>query len=321
MRGRGLWKYIGWRLLMLVPIVILMTLAVFLLASLVPGGAVAALLEGRPTSSAQLEALTASYGLDKPLHVQYWNWFSGIFEGDLGRSFRTSELVTNMVLARIGLTIWLNVIGLVLALLVGLPLGIIAALNRGGRLDRFVVGVSIFGSSSPAFFVAIFFLWLFAQNLGWFPLYGAGGPGVLDRAWHIVLPGIVMAVAPMGLLMKVTRASMLNQIDQDYLSFARARGLRESRVIFVYGVRNALIPILTAAGLVFVGLLTGTVFVEAVFGLPGLGNMLVQGVTNSDLPVIQGLTLIIGAWIVIANLIVDVTYAMVDPRITYEKTK
>ena len=319
MRGRGLGKYIGQRLLMLIPIVILMTLAVFFLASLIPGGAVAALLEGRPTSSGQIEALTAKYGLDKPLVEQYWSWFSGIFQGNLGRSFRTSQLVVDMVMERLSITIWLNVIGLVLAVVIGLPLGVIAALNRGGKLDRFVVGISIFASSSPSFFVAIFFLWLFAQNLGWFPLFGTGGPGFLDRAWHLMLPGVVMAVAPMGLLMKVTRASMLDQIDEDFMGFSRARGLRERRVIFVYALRNALIPILTAAGLIFTGLLTGTVFVEAVFGLPGLGLLLVNAVTTSDLPVIQGLTLIIGAWIIVANLIVDVTYAAVDPRVTFEK--
>lgn len=319
MKGRGLGRYAAQRLAMLVPIVILMTIAVFLLASLVPGGAVAALLEGRPTSDAQVAALTAKYGLDKPLLEQYWNWFSGLFQGDLGRSFRTSQLVWDMIAERIVLTIWLNVIGLVLAVAVGVPLGVIAALNRGGRIDRFVVGLSIFGSSSPSFFVAIFFLWLFAQNLGWFPLFGVGGPGLLDRLWHLVLPGIVMSVAPTGLLMKVTRASMLDQIDQDYVGFARARGIKERRIIFRYGLRNALIPVLTAAGLVFTGLLTGTVFVEAVFGLPGLGSMLVTAVTTSDLPVIQGLTLIIGSWIIIANLIVDLTYAAVDPRVTYEK--
>ena len=321
MKGKGLLKYISRRLMIMVPIVLLMTLAVFLLSSLVPGGAVAALLEGRPASSSQIEQLTAKFGLDRPLHEQYLSWLTGIFRGDLGRSFRTSQLVTDMVFERLGITIWLNVMGLVLAVVIGIPLGVTAALNRGSRIDRTVVGISIFGSSTPAFFAAIFFLWLFSQNLGLFPLYGAGGPGLWDRLWHLALPGVVMAIAPMGLIMKVTRASMLDEIDQDYVSFSRARGLRERRVILGYSLRNALIPILTAAGLVFVGLLTGTVFVERVFGLPGLGNMLVQAVITSDLPVIQGLTLIIGTWIVVANLIVDIMYAVVDPRITYEKVK
>ncbi len=321
MQSKGLTRFILRRLAIMVPIVLLMTLAVFLLSSLVPGGAVAALLEGRPTSQAQVELLTARYGLDRPLHEQYLGWLSGIFRGDLGRSFRTSQLVTDMVLERIGITVWLNVVGLVLAVSIGIPLGVLAALNRGSRLDRLVVGLGIFGSSSPAFFVSIFFLWLFAQNLGWFPLFGAGGPDLASRLWHLTLPGIVMAIAPTGLIMKVTRASMLDEIDQDYVSFGRARGLSERRVIMRYGLRNALIPVLTAAGLVFVGLLTGTVFVERVFGLPGLGNMLVQAVITSDLPVIQGLTLIIGTWIIVANLLVDLTYALVDPRITFDKAK
>jgi peptide/nickel transport system permease protein len=319
MVGKGLWKYVGHRLLIMVPVVLLMTLAVFLLASLVPGGAVAALLEGRPTSPTQIHDLTVKYGLDKPLPIQYIHWLGGVFKGDLGRSFRTSQSVTDMVRERLSVTVSLNAIGFVLALLIGLPLGMIAALNRGTRLDRFVVGLSIFGSSSPAFFVAIFFLWLFGQKLGWFPLFGAGGPAAVDRLWHLALPGIVMAVHPLGLIMKVTRASMLDEIDQDYVSFSRARGLREPRVILAYAFRNALIPILTAAGLIFIGLLTGTVFVEQVFGLPGLGSMLVQAVTTVDLPVIQGLTLIIGTWIIVGNLIIDIAYVLVDPRISYEK--
>lgn len=321
MRGRGLGRYIVRRLVLLVPIVFLITLVVFLLTSMVPGGAVAALTEGRPTSDAQIAALKAKYGLNDPLIVQYWDWLRGVVRGDLGRSFQTSQLVSTSILDRFSLTVWLNLIGLTVALLVGIPLGTWAAMRRGSRADRGVVGLSIFGSSSPSFVVALIFLWLFAQKLGWFPLYGAGDGGWLDRAWHLALPGLVLAVAPMGLIMKITRASMLDQIDQDHVSFARARGLSERRVVIVYGLRNALIPVLTAAGLLFVGLLTGTIFVEAVFGLPGLGSLLIAAVRTSDIPVIQGLTLVVGIWIVIANLLVDIGYAVIDPRVSFDKKK
>lgn len=318
MRHRGIGRYVVRRLLLLLPIVFLITLVVFLLTSMVPGGAVAALTEGRPTSTTQIDALRAKYGLDQPLVKQYWKWLRGVLTGDLGRSYRTSQLVSSSIRDRFALTVWLNLIGLTVALVVGIPLGTWAAMRRGSRADRGVVGMSIFGSSSPSFVVALVFLWAFAQKLGWFPLFGAGNGGWADRTWHLVLPGLVMAVAPMGLVMKITRASMLDQIDQDHISFARARGLSERRVILVYGLRNALIPVLTAAGLLFVGLLTGTVFVESVFGLPGLGSLLIAAVRSSDIPVIQGLTLVVGIWIVFANLLIDVGYAAIDPRVSFD---
>lgn len=319
LRNRGLGGYALRRLAVLIPIAFLITVVVFLLTSMVPGGAVAALTEGRPTSQGTVEALTAKYNLDKPLVAQYWLWISGVFRGDFGRSFQTSQQVLTSITSRLGLTIWLNVIGLSIALMVGIPLGVLAAMKRGGTRDRTIVGISIFGSSTPSFVIALGFLWLFAQKLNWFPLFGAGSGSFLDQMWHLALPGLVMAIVPTALILKITRASMLDQIDQDHIAFARARGLPERRVIFVYGLRNAMIPVLTAAGLIFVGLLTGTVFVEYVFGLPGLGGLLVTAVRNSDIPVIQGLVLIVGMWIIIANLIVDLSYAVIDPRVTFKK--
>lgn len=319
LRNRGLGAYALRRMAILVPIIFLITIVVFLLTSMVPGGAVAALIDGRPTSQGTVEALIAKYRLDDPLVVQYWHWLSGVLRGDLGRSFQSSQLVLDAIRSRIGLTVMLNVIGLTVALIVGIPLGTWAAMRRGGRADRSIVGISIFGSSTPSFVVALIFLYVFAQRLNWFPLFGAGDGSFWDQMYHLVLPGLVMAVVPTGLIMKITRASMLDQIDLDHIAFARARGLSERRVIFMYGLRNALIPVLTAAGLIFVGLLTGTVFVEFVFGLPGLGGLLVTAVRNSDIPVIQGLVLIVGIWIIVANLIVDLSYAVIDPRVTFRK--
>ena len=321
MRGRGIGRYVIRRLLLLLPIVFLITLVVFLLTSLIPGGAVAALLDGRATSTSNIAALRTKFGLDQPLVTQYWHWLSGILHGNLGRSFRTSQLVSASIRDRFALTITLHAIGLVLAVVIGVPLGTWAAMRRGSTRDRTIVGLSIFGSSSPSFVAALVFLWIFAQKLGWFPLFGAGTGAVGDRLYHLVLPGIVMSIAPTGLVMKITRASMLDQIGKDHISFARARGLSERRVIMVYGLRNALIPVLTAAGLLFVGLLTGTVFVESVFGLPGLGSLLIGAVRTSDLPVIQGLALVIGVWIVIAYLVIDLGYALVDPRVDFGRGK
>ena len=304
---------------MLVPIALAITLAVFLLTSLIPGGAVAALLNGRPTSDENVANLRAKYGLDQPLATQYWDWLTGVVRGDLGRSFRTSQLVSDSIKDRFLLTVTLNSFALTLAVLVGVPLGTWAAMRRGRSSDRAVVGLTVFGSSAPSFVVALLFLWIFAQKLGLFPLFGAGDGSIVTRLHHLVLPAIVMAIAPMALVMKITRASMLDQIGQDHIAFARARGLSERRVILVYGLRNALIPVLTAAGLLFVGLLTGTVFVETVFGLPGLGSLLISAVRTSDIPVIQGIALMIGIWIVVANLLIDLAYALVDPRVDFAR--
>ena len=306
---------------MLVPIALAITLAVFLLTSLIPGGAVAALLNGRPTSDENVANLRAKYGLDQPLVTQYWDWLTGVVQGDLGRSFRTSQLVSDSIKDRFLLTITLNSFALTLAVLVGVPLGTWAAMRRGRTSDRAVVGLTVFGSSAPSFVVALLFLWIFAQKLGLFPLFGAGDGSIVTRLHHLVLPAIVMAIAPMALVMKITRASMLDQIGQDHISFARARGLSERRVILVYGLRNALIPVLTAAGLLFVGLLTGTVFVETVFGLPGLGSLLISAVRTSDIPIIQGIALMIGIWIVVANLLIDLAYALVDPRVDFARRR
>ena len=319
MRNRGLGQYALRRIALLVPIALLISVVVFLLTSMVPGGAVAALTEGRPTSQGTIDALMAKYHLDEPLITQYWLWLTGVLRGDFGRSFQSSQLVLDSIRSRVALTVWLNVIGLTIAIAVGIPLGTWAAMRRGGTRDRTIVGISIFGSSTPSFVIALGALWLFGQKLGWFPLFGIGDGSYGDLMWHLVLPGLVMAVVPTAIILKITRASMLDQIDQDHIAFARARGLSERRVIFVYGLRNALIPVLTAAGLVFVGLLTGTVFVEFVFGLPGLGGLLVTAVRNSDIPVIQGLVLVVAVWIIIANLLVDLSYAAIDPRVTFKK--
>jgi peptide/nickel transport system permease protein len=319
MRNRGLLGYLGRRLLMLIPLALLVTFVVFMLTSLVPGGPVAALLGGKATDTATVEAIKEKYRLNDPLIVQYLHWLGGVFHGDLGTSIFTSQPVSTAIGDRIGVTVALNVIGITLALLVGVTMGITAAYHRGSTLDRMVVGLNVFLGSTPHFVFAIGALFFFGYKLDWFPLYGLGEGGFWDTAWHLVLPGLVMAVGSLGFVTKMTRASMLDQLDQDYVAFAKARGLGFRRILSAYTLRNALVPILTTAGLLVIGLLTGTVFVEAIFGIPGLGGMLVDAVTNSDVPVIQGLVLVIAAWIILANLVIDLLYAMVDPRVTFSR--
>jgi peptide/nickel transport system permease protein len=247
-------------------------------------------------------------------------WLDGVvLHLDLGRSILTSEKVTSAIGERLGITLTLNLVGIALSVLFGLPLGVLAALRRGRPLDRALVGFAIFAGSAPSFVVSIAALYVFGLKLGWFPLFGAGSPALGDRAKHLALPAIVLGLHGTALVARISRASMLDQLGQDYVAFARARGLAPGRIVTAYALRNALIPVLTAAGLLLIGLLTGAVFVEAVFGLPGLGFLLVGAVQGGDIPVIQGLVLVIAVWIVLANILVDVAYAFVDPRVGFER--
>jgi peptide/nickel transport system permease protein len=301
---------------LLVPLIFGVTVVVFLLASLVPGGPVAALLGGHATSTAAVNAIKARYHLNDSLVSQYLAWARHTLHGDLGQSIYTSEPVSHQIWSRLGVTLVLNVAGILLAVIVGVSLGMLAARSRGGFFDRLAVGVSIFASSSPSYVIAVAMIYLLAIKYAVFPVEGLGS-GLRSEASHLVLPVFVMALAPLGFVTKIARASMLEQLDTDYVAFARARGISRRRIYVRYVLRNALVPIATASGLLIVSALTATVFVEDVFGIPGLGRLLVTSVENTDIPVIQGLVLVTAIWVVVANIVVDLLYVAIDPRVSF----
>lgn len=317
MRYGGLAIYLAKRLALLIPLAIGVTLVVFILQNLIPGGPIAAVLQGKSADAATRAALAAKFNLDKPLYEQYWIWLSNAVQGNLGISIRTSQPVADAIGQRLGVTLILNLVGMVLCLAIGVPMGIIAAYRRGGWADRFVVGLNVFWSGAPHFVIAIVALFIFGYTLGWFPIVGIGDGSPADLARHLILPCIIMALGPLGFITRLTRAAMLENLSEDYVTFARARGLGFWAVLRRYTLRNSLVPIITGIGLLLIGLLTGTVFVEQVFGIPGLGGLLVSSVTNVDFPVVQGLVLIFAAWIIIANLVIDITYSLVDPRVGF----
>ncbi len=317
-RRAWLTSYIRRRLLMLVPLAFVVTTAAFFLTHLAPGGPVAALLEDRPTSPETIRAIKERYKLDDPLLTQYWTWLDDLAHGDLGRSILTNDKVVNEITHRLDVTVTLNLAGILIAILLGIPFGILAALRRGRALDRILVAVSVFFMSTPAFALGLLLLYLLGFKAGLFPLFGPGD-WVLSRAHHLALPAITLGLHGMGFVMRLTRASMLEQFEQDYIAFGRARGLSGLRITVSYALRNALIPITTAAGLLFIGLLTGSVLVETVFALPGLGNLLVSSVVAGDFPVIQGLLLVIAVWIIAVNILVDILYVLIDPRVGFER--
>ncbi len=316
MRRPGIRAYALRRVGLLVPLVFLVTVVVFLLAHLVPGGPVAALLGEHATNTATVNAIKARYHLNESLLSQYAAWAGQVLRGNLGTSIFTAQPVATEIAQRLAVSVVLNVVGLTLALLIGVPLGSMAAARRGGLLDRSAVGLGIFLSSTPNFVVAIALLYLLTVKFSVFPLEGLG-TGLASDAYHLLLPCVVMAVGPLGFITKITRASMLEQRDADYVAFARARGISGRRIYGAYVLRNAVIPLLTASGLIIATSLTATVFVEDVFGIPGLGGLLVTAIENTDIPVIQGLVLIVAIWVVLVNVVVDLCYVWVDPRVNF----
>jgi peptide/nickel transport system permease protein len=311
-------RYVRRRLLILIPLAFIVTVAAFGMTHAAPGGPVAALLQDQASSPATIQAIKEKYRLNDPVPVQYWTWISGVARGDFGRSIITNNTVVNEIKVRADVTLTLNVAGIMIAVLLGIPLGVLAALRRGRALDRLLVTVSVLFMSTPAFALGLFALYFFGFKLGVFPLYGPGS-WVISRLHHLALPALVLGLHGMGFEMRLTRAAMLEQFEQDYVAFARARGLSSWHVTTRYALRNALIPVVTAAGLLFTGLLTGSVLVETVFSLPGLGTLLVNSVINGDFPMIQGLLVIISVWVILINIAVDVLYAFIDPRVGFEK--
>lgn len=319
-RHHSLLAYVLRRVLLLIPLVFVLSVVVFLLAQLVPGGPVAALIGGHATNTATVDALRARYHLNESLFSQYIAWADQALHGNLGQSIFTSQPVASEIWSRLPVSLTLNVVGLLIALLIGIPLGSAAAAHRGRSLDRVGVATGIFFSSAPNFVTAIALVYLLAIHFTIFPLEGLGN-GIGSEAYHLILPCFVMALASLGFITKITRASMLEQRSTDYVAFARARGVPRRRVYTSYIFRNAMIPILTASGLIIATSLTATVFVEDVFGIPGLGGLLVTSADNTDIPVIQGLVLFVAVWVVLANLIIDLCYVAVDPRVSFGAKK
>jgi len=319
-KGERLWTYVLRRLLVAVPLILLISLGVFALVNLAPGDPARALVGSRQATPETLAAIREKFHLDEPFLAQYLIWLKAVLTGDLGRSIQGNQLVTTMIWQRLPLTVYLGLYGSLVALGLGIPLGVLAAFRRGTEVDRAVVTLGVLGVSAPAFATGIFLLYVFGVMLNWFPTFGQG-EGVVGRIWHLTLPAVALGVSVMGLVVKITRASMIEELLKDYVAFARARGLDRRRVTVAYVLRNALIPVVTAAGLIVVGLLTGAVLVEVTFGLPGLGSLLVNAVTQRDIPVIQGIVLILAIFVVILHVLIDVLYTLIDPRIRFGRVE
>lgn len=316
MRGRAIGTFILKRLLALVVLLAIISFGVFSLLYLAPGSVDQVLLGSRPSTPAVIKAIREQYHLNQSFLGQYWSWVKGAAQLDFGRSARTQEPVLAAIRSRLPVTLFLGVFAFGIAMVAGLSLGVAAALRKRTLLDRTIVGVSVMGVSAPPFATGIFLLYTFAVLLGWFPAFGQGA-GFSDRLWHLTLPAVALALTGTALVLKLTRAAMITALDQDYVAFARARGLPRARVLLGYALRNALVPVVTAGGLVLGFMLTGAVLVEVTFALPGIGTLLVDSVTFKDVPVVQGVAMVVATTIVLVNLLTDIVYVLIDPRIRF----
>jgi ABC-type dipeptide/oligopeptide/nickel transport system permease component len=296
---------------MLVGVLFTLTILLFLMLSWVPGQAPEMLLMqgGGAVSGEQLAELRARLGLDRPIHVQYLDWVTHAIQGDFGRSIRTGRPVREMIAQVMPFTIELALASLVIGVSLGIGLGVLAAVYRNSWLDFGAMFAALLGWSVPNFFLGIILLLVFAVQLGWFPITGVGG-------WQrLVLPAMTLGLTTAGLIARLTRTEILEQLNLDYVRTARGKGLRERSVVFRHVLKNSLISVVTVAGLQFGRLLGGTVIVETVFARQGVGRVAVDALIARDLPVIQGAVLFLALIFVLTNLIVDLVYGYLDPRI------
>ena len=307
-------RYILRRLAGAAVVLTLLSFLVFSLLYLVPGDPVKILVGTRRLTPEVRQAVTARYGLDEPLFVRYWHWLTRALTGDFGDSVRSATPVTDVLASRVSLTAWLTIGAFILAVAVGIPLGIAAARRRGSWVDRTIVGWSVVGVSAPGFALGLVLLYVFGLMLGWFPVFGEGS-GLVDTLWHLALPSIALATGIGAMLVRITRAAVGAELSQDYVTFARSRGVPHRRITAMY-VRGAALPIITSAGLILGTLFGSTVLVEEAFSLPGLGQLLADSITYKDVPVVQAIALLVAFVIIGVTLIVDVAAFAVDPRQT-----
>ena len=282
---------------------------VFLMLHLVPGDPVSALVGDAPVSAAEMERLREQYGLNDPLYVQYGRFVANALQGDLGRSLRTRRPVMEEIGDQLPQTIELAVSAVIFAVILGVVLGVVAATHHQTWIDTVCTLASLLSVSMPSFWLGLMLIFTFALGLGWFPATGQGGPE------RLVLPAITLGWYAAAIITRLVRSSMLEVLRQEYVNTARAKGLRESLVIYRHALRNAMIPTVTMVGIQFGTLLGGAVIVETVFARQGLGRLIVTGILQKDFPIVQGAVLVTALVYVVANFLVDLTYAALDPRI------
>jgi peptide/nickel transport system permease protein len=307
------------RLLSAIPVLFIVSLISFGLMRLIPGDPAAA-IAGIAATPAQIEQLRSDLGLDEPLLMQLLHYYQGLLQGDFGKSLLLGKGVLAATMERLPVTIGLSLYALVLTLLIGVTSGIIAALRQNTWVDQVAMMIAMLGISIPNFFLGLLMIIFFAVQLGWLPSGGYIPFSQDPIGWlrSTTMPAISLALLQAGLLARITRSGMLEVLRQDYVRTARAKGLPERQVILKHALANALIPIVTVIGIIISLLLSGAVVTEALFSLPGMGQLLTQAVLSRDYPMVQGGLLLVTTFLVVVNVLVDILYALIDPRVRYE---
>mgnify|MGYP006096015535 FL=1 len=304
-------RFVIHRLLALIPLLIGVSFIVFMMLQLVPGDPVMMMLgEFSMATTKDVEAMREQLGFNDPLYIQYWNYFKGLITGDLGTSMRTKKPVIDLILARLPSTFELTFFGLLFAIIFGTSLGIIAALKHNTFIDYFTVVIALLGVSIPGFWLALLFIFLFSIRLEWLPITGSS-------PLSIIMPCLALGLWAGGTIARLVRSGMLEVLQSDYVRTARAKGLYKHRIILVHALRNALLPVVTIFGIQFGHVLAGTVIIEAVFARPGLGLMMVNAIVAKDFPLVQGTIMFVAGAYIVVNILVEVLYTYLDPRIRY----
>ncbi len=314
--------YVQRRLLAAIPVMLGVSLLVFLMLHALPVDPIRMMLTDHTSGTAptvggaiteeMYQSMRKQLGLDKPLYVQFTRFVWNALRGDLGRSFRNNRPVAEMIRDNVRFTAELAIAGMGIAIVVGIVLGVLAAMRAGSWFDALMMGLAVLGVSMPGFWLALMLILIFSLDLGWFPAVGAGGLKAL------VLPAFALGLRSAATIARLTRSSLVEVMRQDYMTTARAKGLAERVVVSKHGLKNALIPVVTIVGLQFGGLLGGALIIETIFGRPGIGYIAVNGIWNKDFPTVQGTVLFTATIYVLVNLLVDISYAWIDPRIRYD---
>lgn len=309
-------KYIGKRILSLIPVMFVVSVVVFLVTYLIPGGPATALL-GLEASSDQIAALNAELGFDRPFLVQYTDWFMDVLHGDWGRSYFLQQSVLEAIAEYFGPTISLAILAQIIALILSVPLGIVAAYKRGTAVDVTAVTASLLGTAIPGFLLSMFLMLFFGVYHHWFPVSGYVGldQGLLEHLRYLFVPALSLGIVQAAYITRMTRSSLLEVLYKNFIRTARAKGLKEKKVLLTYALKNAAPAILTAVGQSFGSLVTGTIVTETLFNIPGIGMLTMGAINRRDIFLIQGVVLFVTLVYVLVNLVVDILYGFVDPRL------
>ena len=310
--------YIARRLLASIPVILMVGIITFSILHIAPGDP-AVLMAGEEATPEDVDKMRKALGFDKPFHIQFAVWVGRLLQGDLGTSIFSGHSITELMAPRLQPTLSLGMLAIVLSILMGIPMGVVAAWTAGSVTDRAVMVFAVLGFSVPVFWLGFIFIWVFAVEIRLFPAVGFVpiSEGLLPFLRSLTLPALANAIPFSALVARMTRSTMIEVLQEDYIRTARAKGLAEVRVIARHALRNASIPIVTVIGLVFAALVSGAVVTETVFAIPGLGRLLVDGMVRRDYPIIQAMLMVTAVSYVFVNLVIDITYAYLDPRIRY----